>query len=71
MTVDTMLIGWSLLSILIGMMTKSIIDVYHGKPFWMGVYMPVSAACLIGIMLDSWRAGASGTGYNWKGRNYG
>ncbi|MGV7118476.1 glycosyltransferase [Paenibacillus kyungheensis] len=70
-TVDTMLIGWSLLSILIGMMTKSIIDVYHGKPFWMGVYMPVSAACLIGIMLDSWHAGANGTGYNWKGRNYG
>ncbi|MFD1992578.1 glycosyltransferase [Paenibacillus nicotianae] len=69
--VDTMLIGWSLLSILLGMITKSIIDFYHGKPFWMGIYMPVSAACLIGIMLDSWRAGVNGTGYNWKGRNYG
>ena len=70
-TLDTMLIGWSLLSILIGMISKSIIDVYHGKPIWMGIYMPVSAACLIGIMMDSWRAGANGTGYNWKGRNYG
>ena len=36
-TLDTMLMIYSLLSIVIGMITKSIIDVYHGKPIWMGI----------------------------------
>lgn len=69
--IDVYLISWSFAAILLGMITKSIIDRYHGKPIWMGIYMPISAICLIGIMMDSWRAGANGTGYNWKGRNYG
>lgn len=35
--VDTTLMSWSLFSILISIITKSIIDAYHGKPMWMGI----------------------------------
>lgn len=35
--VDPTLMSWSLLSILISIITKSIIDAYHGKPIWMGI----------------------------------
>ncbi|WP_082208441.1 glycosyltransferase [Paenibacillus dauci] len=70
-TIQPDVIGWSAAAIIIGMLSKGIIDHHSGKPFWMGVLLPVSALCMILILLDSWLAGIRGKGYSWKGRTYG
>lgn len=70
-TMQTGLIGWSAIAMLIGMLSKGIIDHHSGKPFWMGILLPASALCMILILLDSWLTSIRGKGYSWKGRTYG
>ncbi len=70
-TAQPVLAAWAGAAVLIGMITKGIIDRFSGKSFWLGLLMPISAACLILILLDSWIASLNGKGYRWKGRTYG
>ncbi len=70
-TGQPVLAGWAGMATGIGMITKGIIDHFSGKSFWLGLLMPISAACLILILLDSWIASLNGKGYRWKGRTYG
>ncbi|WJH34803.1 hypothetical protein N6H14_00955 [Paenibacillus sp. CC-CFT747] len=59
------LIGWGL-----GTAVKLSVDLRNGQPFWLSFLLPASIVCLTGIALSSWRAGAGGQGYVWKGRRY-
>ncbi|WP_322906458.1 glycosyltransferase [Paenibacillus sp. SGZ-1009] len=70
-TAQFALAGWAGAAVLIGMITKGIIDRFSGKSCWLGLLMPVSALCLILILIDSWIASLNGKGYRWKGRTYG
>lgn len=71
LTAQPVLVGWAVTAVLIGMITKGIIDQFSGKPFWMGVLMPLGALFMILILLDSWISSLNGKGYSWKGRTYG
>ncbi|WP_411348174.1 glycosyltransferase [Paenibacillus sp. WLX2291] len=70
-TLQPVIVGWAAAAVLIGMITKGIIDQFSGKPFWMGVLMPLGAIGMILILLDSWISSLNGKGYSWKGRTYG
>lgn len=56
---------------LLGMSIKGVIDKASGQSIWLCVLLPISILCLTAIALSSWRSGASGKGYLWKGRWYG
>ncbi|WP_028561085.1 glycosyltransferase [Paenibacillus pinihumi] len=54
----------------LGVLLKARINHWCGQPIWRALLMPLCAAALIAIGLESWRAAAFGSGYRWKGRTY-
>lgn len=54
----------------LGMSIKGVIDKVSGQSKWLCALLPISILCLTAIALSSWRSGASGKGYLWKGRWY-
>ncbi|WP_028596459.1 glycosyltransferase [Paenibacillus assamensis] len=60
----------SLVSWLIGLLIKTIIDWRYLLSWGHALWLPVSILLLISIAIASWWASKDGRGYTWKGRTY-
>ncbi|WP_150268242.1 glycosyltransferase [Paenibacillus tepidiphilus] len=69
-TGDMQALLWAAAALAGGAAVKRTADAAGRQPFWFCLLLPASMACLIAIAAGSWRGGASGRGYEWKGRRY-
>jgi len=64
------LLWWSGACYLLSVFLKMLIDHKNGVPIVAALLMPLSIACMLLIMVDSWRTALFGGTYEWKGRRY-
>ncbi|MCQ4088104.1 glycosyltransferase family 2 protein [Saccharibacillus sp. JS10] len=64
------LTAFSIGAMLLGMAIKAVCDLRGGFPFWHGVWVAVTIACSVAIVVSSVLGGWNNKGHEWKGRNY-